>query len=478
LAAARASAGRGRAAAAAYLAAVKGARNHAETVELTRLAADQLLRTGEVHQGMALFAEVFGAIGLPFARSPRGALLSAVGLRVRTRVRGLGFKRRPPAEVPVEALLRIDTCWGAAAGMGFVDTIRGAEMQTRGLLLALRAGEPYRISRGLSAEAAFRSSAGGEDDRAVVALIARAEELAREVDSPHALALCGLAESVSAYLRGRWKLAATRATSTLDLLRTRCTGVHWEMASMRLLRLWSLTYMGRWRDLLPRLKGALREAEDLGDVYSTTNLRGGFLNLAWLIEDDPTTARRHAEEALAEWPGRGFQLQHYNAVQSLTHCDLYTDKPDAALARVTAAAVPLRKSMLLSVQLIRLEIAMLRGVVALAQPDGADEARRWARKMDKERMRWTGAVADLLRAGASVRQGQPEQAMAELRAALKVAEESDMHTHAALARMRLGGLLGGDEGSAMAATGRAALSNEGVAQPEAWARMWAPGFET
>ena len=30
---------------------------------------------------------------------------------------------------------------------------------------------------------------------------------------------------------------------------------------------------------------------------------------------------------------------------------------------------------------------------------------------------------------------------------------------------------------AIAATGRAWLVNEGVVQPEAWARMWAPGFE-
>jgi len=47
-----------------------------------------------------------------------------------------------------------------STGLVLTDTFQGAYFLTRGLSLSLRAGEPYRISRSIAAEAAYTASRG------------------------------------------------------------------------------------------------------------------------------------------------------------------------------------------------------------------------------------------------------------------------------------------------------------------------------
>ena len=92
---------------------------------------------------------------------PRSALGSLLLRRARIRLRGLRFVERDESQLSAEMLTRIDTCWSAAAGLSMVDTIRCADFQARHLLLALDAGEPYRIARALAMEGGLVSVSGG-----------------------------------------------------------------------------------------------------------------------------------------------------------------------------------------------------------------------------------------------------------------------------------------------------------------------------
>src|SRR6185436_7986417 len=139
-------AGRGPEAALAYReAALREPRTGA--IELQRRAAEQLLRSGHIDGGLAAIHEVLAAVGMKLARTPRRALFSLLLRRAQVRLGGLGFRERDASRLSSEELIRIDPCWSVAMGLGFVDTLRGADFQARHLLLATRAGEPYRVAR-------------------------------------------------------------------------------------------------------------------------------------------------------------------------------------------------------------------------------------------------------------------------------------------------------------------------------------------
>ena len=178
-----ANAGRGAEAAREYLAAAVGA-TVAEAFELRRRAAMQFLSSGHLDEGLAELSVVLKAVGMTLPKTPRRAVLSLILRRLRLRLRGLHYRLRDPGQVPAEELMRIDVCWTVAEGLGFIDIIRGADFQARGLLLALRAGEPFRIARSLGFEAAHVASAGGPGQRRAAELLKLAAEIARDARRP------------------------------------------------------------------------------------------------------------------------------------------------------------------------------------------------------------------------------------------------------------------------------------------------------
>ena len=155
LANALANAGRPAEAAEAYLRAAAGA-GHAERVELQRRAAEQFLIGGHIDRGLDLIRSMLASMGVRVPRSPRGALLWLLWRRARLRWRGLRFVPAAVDDIDAETLLRVDTCWSAATGLALVDMISASEFSARHLLMALDAGEPYRIARAMAIESAAR----------------------------------------------------------------------------------------------------------------------------------------------------------------------------------------------------------------------------------------------------------------------------------------------------------------------------------
>ena len=169
--------GRGHHAAEVYLGAASGA-PPTLGLELKRRAAEQLLRSGYLDEGYRVVRAVLDAMGMKLAKSPTRALLMLIFRRVQIRLRGLRFTPREESQIPQETLTRVDACWSVATALGAVDTIRGADFQGRHLLLALAAGDRYRISRALAVEAVYAAVEGAHHRDRYDRLIAQADRLA------------------------------------------------------------------------------------------------------------------------------------------------------------------------------------------------------------------------------------------------------------------------------------------------------------
>jgi serine/threonine protein kinase/tetratricopeptide (TPR) repeat protein len=480
LAEALVNAGRPPEAAQAYLelAQVTSARH---SLDCKRRAAQQLLMGGHINEGVFLIRSVLAAVGLNYPIGPKRALMSLLLKRLQIRLRGLKFTERDASKIPEDDLVRIDTCWAVAAGLGAVDLIRGADFQSRHLLLALRAGEPYRVARALAFEAAWTAARGGAGGERAAQIARQAAELSQKLGHPHAIGLSIWATGVDAYLAGKWQKAAELLDRATEVLRDRCTGATWESTIANRYKLSALLYMGDVVEVSRRVPALLSAALEQGNLFGATDLRTR-LNLIWLAEDDPDKARAEVIEALKVWSHEGFHLQHYVSLHALAQIELYTGDVEVALKHVEGQWQALEDSLLLRIPMVRVEAMQLRARVMLATTTAGNKAGKlrladkMARTMEKVNISWSKPFAILIRATVAQQRGETEGAKELLSQAISSFERVDMHLYAAAARHRLGEALGGKRGHQLVAEADGWMMEQGIKDPEAMSDMLAPGF--
>jgi hypothetical protein len=478
-----ANAGRGKEAAAAYLASVSGA-TAAEALDLRRYAAQQLLTTGHIEEGLETMQSVLAAVGLEYPATPRGALLQVLWRRVLLRLRGLRFTRRDESSVPSRELARIDVCYHAGLTLAIADHIRGHAFHVKGLQLALRAGEPFRVARALGLEIGYQSTPGGPSSDRVAAMVEVAEALAEELQHPQIRAfLYGVLGQVH-YLSGRFSEGVELVSKGERMLRERCVGMPWEINTCRLWRARCLYYLGRLEELSRRLPVELADCRQRGDLYGDTSLRCSVYPFVLLAGDDPVKAKQEVAMAMNLWSPRGFHIQHYYARFATASADLYAGDAAQALADAERTWRDCKGVLLLRIQLVRIALLDLhaRAAVARAQQDEAQRtallrrAEKIAHRIAAEKMPWADPLAQLLLAGIARTRGNRDAAVAKLRLALEGFEKVELALHAAATRHRLGELLGGTEGAALVEAANTWMGRQGIFNPIAMTALYAPGF--
>ncbi len=481
-----AGAGRGAEAAEALLSAARSPSVlAAEAQELQRRAADQLMRSGRIDAGLEAVSHVLAEIGMALPATPRGALASLLYRRARLRLRGLGFRERDESQVAKEDLTRIDTTWSVGLNLSMVDTIRGADFQTRSTLLALAAGEPFRVARSLAVEAGHCATAGHSARKRTAALVRAATALAERMGNPHAIAMTQLTEGMGAMLEGRFRHGVHSLRRAESTVRERCTGMAWELGSARIMAQTCLYYLGEVREMCREVPLIVRENEERGDLYGATTVRTSMSTFAFLAPDTPDEARRQIDEAMRRWSVAGFHLQHYWEIYARAQIDLYNGAIEEAATRLAERWGALERSLLLRIQLVRGEALHLRARVHLAQAARLEPAARApllararadGKRLVGEVVPWAVGLGRLVLAGtarlagndAAAREGL-EQAIAELSAA-------ELGLYGAAAHRAHGLLVGGGAGTEEVTAADRWMTGQSIARPDRMAPMLVPGF--
>jgi hypothetical protein len=475
------SAGRPREAAAAHLQ-VAEAVAPARALVHRRHAMEQLLLGGYTEEGLEVLARVLREAGISQPSTSLGALLSLALRQLWLRVRGFGFQSRAATALPEDALRFIDTCWAAAVGLSITNPIRAADFQTRHLLVALRAGEPYRVSRGLAIHGIALALRGGRSGARAEQLLNTARELAERESHPHAQGMAMAGAGVRAMTLGDYRKAEALLRDATTLLKERCAGVPWELDFTRVQWAACLWQLGELRQLTVLVRSLLEDARERGNLHCEAMVRLTCDYLVQLAAGEPERARETLRVAMKGWIQQGYHLQHYRESAAQVRIALYLGQGLRALDIIHGRRFLLWRSGILRVQAFRIE-ARYWGALAelMADPrgDGAVLRRtlRAARALEREEVSWAKApMAALLRAAVARRTGDDAEALRWLAVAEEGARAHGLALIAASIQRRCGEVLGGDEGRALISQADAWTASQSIREPERMAAFMTPSM--
>ena len=455
--------------------------DEAESFELRRRSAEQLLISGRIDEGIAALQPLLASAGIRFPRSPRHALVLSLGGACRILLRGLHFSRREESSAPVDLLRRVDTCFSAAKGLMAVDTLRAGVLSLLALRSALDAGEPSRIAILLATVGAgYVTPVNPILRRAGGRMLRRAKEIARESNDPYLEGATEVAEGYSAATFGRWLAAFEHSERGLDVLRSRCAGVHWECNLARTNLLRSLEEFGRFGDLEQHARQLGSEARDSGDRY------GGMLAVdfgasASIAAGDRSAARESVAKALAGWSQSGFHIQHLYALRLEVLCDLCDGRPRDAWSRLEGAWPALRRSLLLVLPIPGVDARLMRARARLAlaaeahDRDSLSGFRSELRALVRSGREDIAAHGLLLQAGAAMVERRGPDPAPVYRRAAETFDRLGLAGYAAVARRRLGALTPGIAGRSILDQADETMRSIGIRHPADWSRAYAPG---
>ena len=459
-----------------------------QSLQLHHLAAEQLLRGGQIAEGLDVLKDVLRQVGLRLAPSPRRAFVSVAWRLLWLRLRGTSFVERPAARISAKDQRLLDVLWSANIGLGVVDILRADDFLLRFLVRALKIGDMRRVAQGLSVLAGQLAVLGGSHLEFAARLLFQSEVLAHRSSDPRTTGLARLCKGVLHYFSGEWEAALDDLVAVEQHFLNHCHGVSWELATTRTFVCFALRMSGRVRELCERFDRYTADADRTGDRYLATNLRT-FLSIVWMIRDDIDRARQDIDGILDPWPGDMYQVQHFMYFFARCEQALYGGRPEAAARLIATEDARLRRSAMLKIGGIRLEQASIYGRVALARAEGASKTGRPALLRQARKSARCLGVSDHqtgVAMGAAIEAGihwltpgaSRDDGVVALERAVATAEAASANLLAEAGRWWLGEIVGGERGSDLRARAARWMTQQGVQNPARLAHMIVPGFQS
>jgi hypothetical protein len=460
--------------------------NAANALDLHRRSAELFVHSGHMEEaGLSCIRDALETVGEDMPETFRQAALSLFKSRAWVWMRGLSFDERTIQQVSARDLTRIDVMWSVGATLGLIDHLHGAALHLRGLIHALKAGEPQRVARALALEAAFLAASEPAPQPRVEKLLERAIALCEGRRVPYVDGLLALSRAMVCWARNDHLGCFAQASSAETTFRTHCADVLWEVTTAQTLVVGNLSALGRFRELSERAQRYQQEALERGSrhAYGSLELYGGFARILCL--DDPKNARARVRDAVACFPRQRFVLQHIGELTALAWIDSYEQRPIDD-KRVAAAREGAKQSHLLGTFLVRDAIYDSEARLAVQQgkrgqshaKEAAHKLARLARSIRVLGMPASEGKALFWTAHARALVGAENDVPVLLDEAAKRCHEASAHGLACAITYRRGRLLGGDEGKSLVRDVSERFKAEGVRNPTRLVNAFAPGFST
>ncbi len=453
----------------------------AQTRKLRQRAAEQLLVSGRRTEGIQALGPLLRELDLPWPATPRAAMISLVARLLRFEITGTRFRPRSESEIDRRVLERADLCWIAGAGMLSVDTARGGYFMVRSLEEALRSGDRVRAARSLAVFGMMQVYSG--KPRSVAKgrkIFDQAEAISASLDNPlleGTLASCRGTADMSI---GEWRRGLAGLERGIEILRSRCVGVAWELSATLSSTFNARLWLGENLEIARRAATWLRDAEAVGDWLSTISAEL-YTAYGRLSSGSISEAKILAEAPMKRWSRDGeFTYQKWLQIKILVLCDLAEGRVGSALDRLERAWPSLARSGLLGVEVMVQDAHLLRGTVLIAQANAARNASLAARvQKDIKTLERIGRPtarggADLLSAGVAMLLGNRPAAERLYSQAAHAFRSVDVALLASVADARRGAILGGNEGAELVRRAREHGERERIGDFDGWVRMHAP----
>ncbi len=442
---------------------------------LRERAADRFLRSGRLTEGRGVLNEVLAAVGMALPESPFGALLSVAWRRLRLKLRGLRFRARDAAAIPTAALRRVDVAFSVGEGLAPIDLLRGVDFQTRSLLLALKAGDPFRVARSMGVEAVSLATLGPAGRRESARLVDQARAICP--DNAEVDAIGHVAGVLAAWHSNRWADAIASADRALAGFEAQGEGKQWERMMADMFGIAARWWLGDLIAFRAMVRERVADARARGELLAELHYSNAMLFPPTLLDGDPERADREIVDVHNRWRQPVVGLPDFYALLSRMNVALYRGRGHDALALAAADVERLGRLGLHRIPMLQLTLVEVRARATLAAWSEGGDGQKLARAFGRHRraisrlpVPWTEAAGPLLDAQRAGLDGDGPGAAAAYASAETAFERLQMPVFALAARAAAGG-----------EAGRAALDAlraRGVAEPLSYVRMLVPAART
>lgn len=448
---------------------------------LRQTAAEHLLRSGRVAEGMSELAETLERFGYGLLDDTSAHVSQNFELNNRLRDRGLDFVWRREEEIDPDELERVDVAWFLAVAWAAVDGPRGGYFVLRCLLDVLELGEPRRIARTLCLYIVNWAAVGRPGSKTIGRTLEVARSVAQRLDREDSWAWFTYAEAGVHFWQGRHGQAIPRLRVAESKWRHGRSRLSRERATVVAYELLSLDVLGRYEEMARIAEPQRREASLRDDLYAATWICSATWGLDVLAcKSERARERIHTARRLwQEHTGGAADYPSWSLLVAECNIDLYEGQAASGWRRLEETLGDLSDVL----PIVRVEHSIsveLRGRLGLAMAQQDPERFDfYLRKLEEDIRILHGLElpcfqprATLLKAGRAALKTELAAEVVALEDALSGFRGQEANPNlAAIVELRLGRLL---KDGRRVEQGLNELRSRGAVEPMAWARTFYP----